>query len=537
MAQGQKARSKTSSQKAPETLTSFNPATGETLGEVPATSPAEIAGIVANARKVQPEWAAIPAAGRAHILRRVRYEIYEHLDDIVESVSTECGKPKTEALAHDVMPAILTLLYYERNAARAVRPEKPARTLRFPAVLGPLTGVGSTVELRPFGVVGCISPWNYPFFLSVMGFAPALFAGNTVVIKPSEITPSVGERLREVLEPLPAGVATVVQGAGEVGAALVDAPCDKISFIGSPGTGRRIAEAASKHLTPVVMELGGQDAAIVCSDADLDVASSGVLWGSFLNDGQTCAAIERAYVVDSVADDFERRLVGKFNQLMKDSPEDIGALTVARQFETVKGHVDDAVEHGATVLASGRGNNEATGNGALLYPATIIEGRSEEMRIFKEETFGPLLPVVRVRDEDEAVRRANDDGYNLTASVWTRDRRKASSIASRIKAGTVAINAHAETAAAPWTPWGGVGESGYGRLNGVQGLREFTVPVHIARNLNPKMKRLWWYPYDAASEATIGSLVKVFSAPKLADKIDGLKTLAKNGRNAIKGKL
>ena len=537
MAQGQKTRPKGTSQKAPDTLRSFNPATGETVGEVAANSPEEIAGIVANARKVAPEWAAIPAAGRAHMLREVRYKIYERIDDIVESVSTECGKPKTEALAHDVMPSILTLLYYERNAARALRSEKPARTLRFPAVLGPLTGMGSTVELRPFGVVGCISPWNYPFFLAFMGFAPALFAGNTVVIKPSEITPSVGERIREVLEPLPAGVATVVQGAGEVGAALVDAPCDKISFIGSPGTGRRIAEAAAKHLTPVVMELGGQDSAIVCSDADLDVASSGVLWGSFLNDGQTCAAVERAYVVDSVADEFERRLVEKFNRLMKESPEDIGALTVERQFETVKGHVDDAVQHGARVLAEGRGNNDVTGNGALLYPATIIEGRSEEMRIFKEETFGPLLPVVRVRDEDEAVRRANEDGFNLTASVWTRDKRKASAIASKIKAGTVAVNAHAETAAAPWTPWGGVGESGYGRLNGIQGLREFTVPVHVARNLNPKMKRLWWYPYDAASEATIAAFAKVLAAPKLADKIDGFKALAKNGREALKNKL
>lgn len=537
MAQAQKPRARTraTTPKTPEGLKSFNPATGETLGEVAANAPGEIAGIVEHARKVAPEWAAIPPQGRARMMRAVRYKIYDHLDDIVDSVSSECGKPTTEALAHDVMPAILTLLYYEKNAARGLRADHPGRTLRFPAALGPLTGMGSKIEYRPFGVVGCISPWNYPFFLAFMGFAPALFAGNTVVIKPSEVTPTVGERIREVLEPLPAGVATVVQGAGEVGAALVDAPCDKISFIGSPGTGRRIAEAAAKHLTPVVMELGGQDAAIVCSDADLDVASSGVLWGSFLNDGQTCAAIERAYVVESVADDFERRLVSKFERLMDESPEDIGALTVQRQFETVKGHVEDAVEHGANVLASGP--DRATDNGALLYPPTIVEGRSEEMRIFKEETFGPLLPVVRVQDEDEAVRRANEDGFNLTASVWTRDRRKANDIASRIKAGTVAVNAHAETAAAPWTPWGGVGESGYGRLNGLAGLREFTVPVHVATNLNPKMKRLWWYPYDEASEATIAAFAKVLAAPKLSDKLAGIRALTKNARKAIKGKL
>ena len=537
MARAQKTHSKDKAPPAPATLKSFNPATGETIGEIRASSPAEVADAVAAARKVAPEWAAIPAPGRANMLREVRYKIYENLDDIVETVSAECGKPRPEALAHDVMPAILTLLYYERNAARSLRPEFPARTLRFPAVLGPLTGLASRIEWRPFGVVGAISPWNYPFFLAFMGFAPALFAGNVVVAKPSEVTPGVGERIREVLEPLPAGVATVVQGGGDVGAALVDAPCDKISFIGSPGTGRRIAEAAAKHLTPVVMELGGQDTAIVCSDADLDVVSSGVLWGSFLNDGQTCAAIERAYVVDSIADEFESRLVTKFNRLMSESPEDIGALTVARQLETVKGHVEDAVEHGATILAGGPDGHHDDGSGALKYPATIVEGRSEEMRIFKEETFGPLLPVVRVRDEEEAIRRANDDGFNLTASVWTRDRRKGNSIASRIRAGTIAINAHAETAGAPWTPWGGIGESGYGRLNGIPGLREFTVPTHIARNTTPSMKRVWWYPYDEATTESLGALVKMFAAPTLGEKLQGFRTLGKNFGKAIKGKL
>jgi acyl-CoA reductase-like NAD-dependent aldehyde dehydrogenase len=534
MARAQKTQSKPA---APKPLKSFNPATGEVVGEIPANSPAEVADAVAAARKIAPEWAAIPPEGRARILREVRHRIYERLDDIVETVATEAGKPRPEALAHDVMPTVLTLLYYERNAARALRPERPARTLRFPAAFGPLGGLDSRIEWRPFGVVGAISPWNYPFFLAFMGFAPALFAGNVVVAKPSEVTPGVGERIREVLEPLPTGVATVVQGGGEVGAALVDAPCDKISFIGSPSTGRKIAEAAAKHLTPVVMELGGQDTAIVCSDADLDVASSGVLWGSFLNDGQTCAAIERAYVVDSVADEFEERLVAKFDRLMSESPNDIGALTVARQMEIVKGHVEDAVEHGARVLAGGPDGHADDGSGALKYPATIVEGRTEEMRIFKEETFGPLLPVVRVHDEDEAVRRANEDGFNLTASVWTKDRRKAESIAARLRAGSIGFNLHAETAAAPWAPWGGIGESGYGRLQGIPGLREFTVPTHIARNLMTGRKRVWWYPYDGASEAALGAMAKMFGAPTLTQRLDGVKTLGKQLGRALKNKL
>ena len=353
-------------------------------------------------------------------------------------------------------------------------------------VLGPLLGVSSKVEWRPFGVVGCISPWNYPFQLAIFAIAPALFAGNTVVLKPSEVTPGVGELLRTVLEGLPPGVATVVQGGADVGKALVDAPCDKICFIGSPATGRKIAGAAAKHLTPVVMELGGQDAAIVCDDADLDVATSGVLWGAFLNSGQTCAAIERAYVVDSVADEFTERLASKLAQLRHEENGDIGALTTSAGLDTVTRLVQDSIEHGATVIAGGPDEIKRSEQKGRWYPATILDGRSEEMAVFKEEIFGPVLPIVRVRDEAEAVRRANEDGFSLTASVWTRNRARFDRLAGELRAGTVSNNDHASTVGAVWTPWGGVGESGYGRINGIYGLREFSVPVHVARSIAPE---------------------------------------------------
>jgi acyl-CoA reductase-like NAD-dependent aldehyde dehydrogenase len=507
----------------PGMLQSFDPGSNRVVGEILANTPDEVRDAVAHARKVAPEWAARTPKERATAVKEVRHRIFENLERIVDTVSTENGKPRAEALAHDVLPALSTLQYLEWLAPRALRPERVGR------VMGPLTGMSSRVEWRPFGVVGAITPWNYPFFLAFMAITPALLAGNAVVLKPSEATPGVGERLREVLDVLPPGVCTVVQGAGEVGAALVDAPVDKLCFIGSPATGRRIAEAAAGYLTPVVMELGGQDAAIVCDDADVDVASSGVLWGAFLNSGQTCCAIERVYVAEGVADAFETKLVQKLRAV---PASDIGPLTVPRQLDIVRRHVRDAVDRGARVLAGG----PSDGDGMRFAP-TIVEGRSVEMAIFSEETFGPLLPIIRVRDDEEAVGRANREGFNLTASVWTPDPERADRIASKLRAGSISVNDHAVTAGAPWAPWGGVGESGYGRLHGELGLREFTVPVHVARSRLPKMKHLWWYPYDDATTKALRAVAELYGAPTLGGKLRAIGTLAANAGKAIKNKL
>lgn len=512
-------------------LSSTNPQTGEDLGTVAATPPEEVANIVALARKVQPEWAAIAPEGRARHLKAVRHAIYDRLDDIVETVAGECGKPRSEALVHDVMPVVLGLQYMERMAPRWLKPDRPGR------LVGTVLGMSSRVDYRPFGVVGCISPWNYPFFLAFMGIVPALLAGNTVVLKPSEVTPGVGERIKELLDALPAGVATVIQGAGEVGTALVDVPCDKICFIGSPATGRKISEAAARHLTPVVMELGGQDAAIVCADADLDHAASGVLWGAFLNAGQACTAIERAYVNESIADDFERSLVEKLGRLRQDGRGDIGAMTTPAQLEVATRHLADAVDKGARVVAGGIDSGRSNTDGTLWAYPTIVEGRSENMAVFSEETFGPLLPIVRVKDDDEAVRRANEEGYNLTASVWSSDRSRARGIASRLRTGTVTVNCHVEAAASPWAPWGGIGESGHGRLNGVYGIREFTVPTHVASNLFPKTKRMFWYPYGDATEVALRSLTEAVAARSAGAKLMAAKRFAGTYALAIKEKL
>jgi succinate-semialdehyde dehydrogenase/glutarate-semialdehyde dehydrogenase len=515
----------------PAMLPSFDPASGTVTGEFASSSPAEVRTAVERARRAAGPWGALPVRERARTVARLRTRIHERMDEIVETVSQENGKPAAEALAHDVVPSLVTLAYLEQIAPRALRSRPVGR------LMGPVLGTTSRIDWRPFGVVGCIAPWNYPFFLSMMAVTPALLAGNAVVLKPSEMTPGVGERLREVLDVLPPGVATVVQGAGEVGAALVDAPCDKLCFIGSTATGRTIAEAAARHLTPVVMELGGQDAAIVAEDADLDIASSGVLWGAFLNAGQTCCAIERAYVVESIADRFEHQLLEKLAKVSRGPGGDIGPLTVPRQLQTVRGHVDDAVGKGAAVLTGGAGRSGGNGDGGLWYEPTVLEGRSEDMDLFREETFGPVLPIVRVRDVDEAVRRANEDGYNLTASVWTRSPETARTVASRLVAGTVTVNDHAITASAPWGAWGGVGESGYGRLHGELGLREFAVPVHVSRNLTPWLKRPWWYPYDEATTRVLRGVADLLSTPSWAEKRRAVGQIAANLGRSIKDKL
>ncbi|MDQ3940777.1 MAG: aldehyde dehydrogenase family protein [Actinomycetota bacterium] len=518
----------------PVMLKSFNPRTGDVMREIPANSPAEVADVVASAHKVAPEWAAIPPEGRVRMLREVRYRIYRMQDELVEVVAAETGKTPFEALSLDVMGAVSMVYSFERFTARALRPEKIG--LLDPPVLPKLLfGWSSRVEWRPFGVVGCITPWNYPLANTFLATLAPLFAGNVVVIKPSEVTPGVGEKLKEIFEPLPSGVVSIVQGGGDVGAALVDAPCDKISFIGSPTTGRKICEAAAKHLTPVVMELGGIDAAVVCDDVDLDQATSGVLWGSFFNCGQTCSSLERVYVADSIADDFRDRLLEKL--AMVEQGDQVGSLTFKPQLGIVDRQVNDAIEKGATVLAGGPGAGRTNEKGSLWYAPTVIEGVNGEMAVQTEESFGPIVTLSRVADDDDAIRRVNEEGINLTASVWSSDMKRAERIAEHLRAGAITVNGHGVAAGAAWAPWGGVGESGFGRINGAIGLREFSVPVHVAKPLAPKQKQPFWYPYDEPSENLVRGVTKLLGSPDLRERLEGLGQIAANFGKSLKNKL
>lgn len=521
--------SDTSASNGSQMLRSFNPRTGETIREIPAIAPAEVRDVVEQARKVAPEWGAIDVDGRVHILRNIRTRLKEKCDEIVEVAAAETGKPPHEALAHEVLTPMLQLAYLEHLAPKVLK------TRRVAPVIAPLLGYRSRMEYRPFGVVGCISPWNFPITNSFLALASPLFAGNTVVVKPSEVTPGCGEMLRAILDVLPSGVATVIQGGGDVGAALVDAPCDKISFIGSPVTGRKICTAAAQHLTPVVMELGGKDSAIVCSDADVDLTASGIIWGAFANSGQICASIERVYVVDEIADKFQDELLSKLARLKQG--EDLGSLTFAGQLDIVSEQVDDALEKGATVLTGGPDAGIQNENGTLWYAPTVITDVTGDMKVMSGESFGPILTLTRVRDEQEAVQRANRDGANLTASVWTQDKKMRERLVEGLRAGSITHNMHIESVAGTWGTWGGVGESGFGRLNGEPGLLEFTVPTHVSYSAMPKMKRGFWFPYDKASDRMTRALIDFLGERDAPKRLSAAKGVLKDFVKIAKSRL
>lgn len=513
-------------------LKSIDPRTGEVLTEIAATPVEEVPLVVERARKMAPEWDAIGPEGRARMLKEVTHRIYERVDEVVEVVSAETGKSNQEVLLFEVFGSLNLVTYMSRLAPRALRVEKVGR------IMGPLVfGTRSRIEWRPYGVVGAITPWNYPLTNCLLAFTGALLAGNTVVCKPSEVAPASGELVADLFDALPPNVFNIIQGGGEIGAALVDAPCDKISFIGSPPTGRKIMEAAAKHLTPTVMELGGQDAAIVCEDADVEVASSGIAWGSFYNAGQTCCSIERVFVHESVADRFQDRLLEKVRRIKLDEGEvRMGPLTFKRQQEIVDRQVRDAIEKGARVLAGGpdaAGKDDA----GHWYAPTVLTDVTEDMAVVREESFGPVVTITRVQDDDDAIRRVNEDGVNLTASIWTTNGRRANEIFRRVNAGVLGANEHGALPAMGWAPWGGTGESGFGRLNGIYGIREFAVPTHHAESLTPQHQKPYWFPYNEAHQKVMRGLIGATAARSARERLGAAKDVVANYLETYKTRL
>ena len=507
-------------QASPDTIKSINPRTGEVLREIETTPIEEIPIIVERARKMAPEWAGIGVEGRSRLLKEVKHRIHERIDEIVEVVSAESGKSPQEVLNLEILPTMMLLHSMDGIAAKALKPEKAG------GLVAPLIfGTRSRIEWRPYGVVGAITPWNYPLTNCFLGFLGALYAGNTVVCKPSEVTPASGELVGELLDALPPSVFTVIQGGGEVGAALVEAPCDKISFIGSPPTGRKIMEAAAKHLVPTVMELGGKDAVYVADDADLEVASSGVAWGSFYNAGQTCCSMERVFVHEAIADRFEERLVEKVSRISRGEGDvPMGPLTLKPQLDKVERQVREAVDKGARVLTGGP-EAWAQSQGFWFAP-TVLADVTDEMEVFAEESFGPIVTLTRVSDDEDAIRRVNEEGVNLTASVWSTDRKRVERVSARLKAGVLSGNEHGALPAMGWAPWGGTGESGFGRLNGVYGVREFAVPTHHAQSVTPKMHKPYWFPYNTAQQQTIKGIIGAIGERTTAKKLAGISKIA-----------
>ncbi len=493
-------------------IVSYNPATGDEVGRVPITTAEDVKAAVESSRTAFKSWRKTSFAERQRLVMAAREVILAETEEIAHLISDESGKPFGEAIAMEIAPVLDLMQYFARKTQNLLAPKKIGIGLYA------LLGRNSKIVYHPLGVVGIIPAWNYPFSIPLGEAVMAVMAGNTVVIKPSELTPFVGLKIGEIFKKagFPENVVQLVTGDGSTGAALVAAAPDKVMFTGSVATGKKIAAAAATNLTSTVLELGGKDPMIVFADANLDLASSAAVWGAFCNSGQSCSSVERLYVHERVADELTRLIVEKVKKLKQGvgDAEDIsiGAMSSARQLETVESHVEDFRAAGAKIETGGR---RPEGPEGLFYEPTVISGAHNDMLAMQEETFGPTLPIATFSTEEEAIRLANDSEFGLTASVWTRDYAKGKRVAERIEAGSVCVNEVLYTHGIGTTPWGGFKNSGRGRTHGIQGLMELVQPQHIHVNRVALLPDAWWMPYSANAVATFRKMTTTFASGSL----------------------
>ncbi len=495
-----------------------NPATGEVLREFQCTTAADVRSAVERARAAQPAWQALGVKARAQILRRFQRLLHAEKDEIARAVTREMGKPVTEALLADVMVVLDTARFLIDNAYRILR-DQPV-----PHANLVMKAKSARLVREPYGVIGIIAPWNYPLSTPAGESMAALVAGNAVVLKPSEFTPLIALELARLLHTagVPDDIFQVVVGDGETGAALVESAIDKIIFTGSVRTGKRVAESAAKRLLPCVLELGGKDPMLVLDDADVDVASTAAVWGAFVNAGQTCLSVERCYVHRSIYDQFLAACVAKTNRLRvgngMDPNTDIGPMIHQQQLRTVEAHVEDAVARAARLLAGGKRMPEL---GPNFYAPTVLAGVTHEMRVMREETFGPVLPIMAVDSDEEALRLANDSEFGLSASVWTRNRARGEALARCIQAGTVMVNDAVCSFAIAEAPHGGVKDSGLGRTHGRAGLEEMVWVKYLDSDLLPTIRKVWWYGYGPEFARQMQGFTDFLFAPGLGKRLIG----------------
>ena len=481
----------TNSKLAVPSLISTNPATGEVVGTYACATVDEVRTCVETAKRAQPAWAALGVRKRASILRKFRKILNERTLEVAELISRESGKPVAEAIGVEVLVVQDAAEFSASHAAEVLRDEEVPHSN--PAMK---TKRGRLVH-EAHGVIGIISPWNYPFSIPSTETLSALMLGNAVVLKPSELTPACALKLQELLQAagVPRDVMQVVIGEGSVGAALIDSPIDQIVFTGSVATGRKVGIAAAQKFLPCVLELGGKDPFIVLEDADLDVASSGAVWGAFMNAGQTCLSVERCYVHETIFERFVELCVKKAKGLKigigTDRDTDVGPMIDQRQLKIVEDQVAEAVARGARILTGGKRIPE---RGANFYAPTVLIGVTSDMRLMKEETFGPLLPIVPFGNDEEAIALANESEFGLAASVWTRNRKRGEAVAQRIEAGTVMVNDALTGFGICEAPHGGFKASGVGRTHGLMGMRELVRERYIDVD-RVMMKKPWWFGY------------------------------------------
>jgi succinate-semialdehyde dehydrogenase/glutarate-semialdehyde dehydrogenase len=506
------------------TLPSINPATGQVLAHVEKTALEMVARSVMLARAAQKEWAKVPLRERSKQLGRLREVMMTRRNELADAVINESGKPRVEALFADLFVALDSATYWSKHAGAALRTERvPHHSIAAKAKSGRLV-------YEPVGVIGVISSWNYPLAIPMSQMIPAVAAGNAVVCKSSDFTPQCGALIEKVFRDagFPLDLVTVVQGGGDVGQALIEAGPDKILFTGSVATGRRVAEACAERLIPTVLELGGKDAMIVLADADIQVASSAAVWGSYTNCGQVCLSVERLFVQETVAEEFASLCVEKTKKLHvgpgSDPATDVGPLIRPQHVQRMLDLVEDAVAHGARVLCGG---NTLPDLGPNFFKPTVITDVDSSMRLFQEETFGPILALQTVKDAEEAIQRANDSPFALAASVWTKDAKKGQAIAQRLRAGAVMVNDALSYFGIAEAPHGGCGASGWGRTHGRAGLLEMVQTKYVEVDRLPHRGKPWWYRYGSELEQAADAFLRFEFSGGFGAKL-------RNARTALK---
>lgn len=481
-----------------ESFDSLNPASDEVVGHFPVHDAEGVAAAVDRARIAAQWWSELGWDERRRRLLAWKGVITRRVQQLSQLVHREGGKPVGDAFV-EIVTAIEHLNWAARHAHSVLGPRRVA-----PGLL--LFNHAATLEYQPYGVVAVIGPWNYPVFTPMGSIAYALAAGNAVVFKPSEYTPGVGAWLvRTFAQVVPEQpVLQLVTGFGETGAALVRAGVDKVSFTGSTATGKKVMTACAETLTPLLVECGGKDVLIVDADADLAAAADAAAWGGMANSGQTCVGVERVYVVDSVYDEFLQRLTGLVRRLRvgDDAGAQLGPITMPAQFEVIRRHISDALDRGARAVVGGRESVRPP----YVDPVVLVDVPDDSTAI-TEETFGPTLTVTRVRDVDEAVDKANATGYALAAAVFAK--RRGMEVARRVRSGMASVNSVAAFAGIGPLPFGGVGESGFGRIHGADGLREFARAKSITRQRHRPLIRSVTFERTARDEARLATLVRL----------------------------